>query len=1003
MIAVQIDTYWNVETLYTVFNAVSAMMQGDGFSGLLKMIFTFALGIGMFGYVNGKQLEMFTWFFQALAFVTILNLPIATVTITDTTGMQPTMVVGNVPFAMAIVGETVNLTFSYITEEYETAFGLPSELGVEQGDVGFGHRILKEVGQSQIQDPGLRADLLQFFKNCTLYDIQDGVVSTQTIEMGTGVFNTIFTNSSPARFTSYNTLTATPIMDTCQNVGGVLKTKVDAGVTAAQNYYGHQMFPLATTDAMAANLYVNAIGASSSWVLHSSQQASDAINQAMFNNMWAQAGSSLPAMLNDPSQVAEVNALAGEAQAAVQGNTSNNIMALLGQETLPHLRNWIEAILYALFPIIIILMVTSTTEGAKKILGGYMMSLAWLGLWPVLFAIINHLSLMYLQHKANALSLAGGVPFQLSGVFSSTLVDEQSVIGYMVVLVPFMAAGIIKMGQGGFMSVADRAITGFTSAGAAAGSSWGAGNITTGNASLNNDTVNSTSMNKYDSTIDLAGGGARIERADGSVLHVGSNGTVALSQMHNDMLARFNVGQRTESGQTKEAHRGTNASSGSEVSSSGVNSATGSTLVSSDRTRGTNQQTGTQVSSTSEGQHSSSVQNAQAAGTDDSSTSDFRNSAGAYDSAQAGLSVGGGGGAPSAAGGASSQWSKIESSMRAAGASPAQIAKAKGKFNTGAGANGGGGRGGADLGFQSSKFYNAEQSKGDTHSVSASTTETGTDGHSYTDSGSVTTSGSSGEQSGQSTRTGFDATLSNSTSNVNSRDAKVTADEGVSASSRQGSTYSVEDSRDVLSDPEVVKQIAADNGMSQIRFYNQGPARQEAMAREYLDKKGMLQSASQLNTSLPGGKQLPATPAAVDAQHKLDGAHVGHNIKGANQTHVRQVGAGSTEPVQVDTKTPVVVGEAKGAVSHALDPHQKDSIAQKSAPLKDHVKVWASPDKLVGKGSPGPMAMVEDSEENDLSSTVSGVLHFVTGHGGEVDGKPPTAAERTEVVPDIEQ
>ena len=35
---IEIQTYWNVETLYYVFNAVASMMAGAGFAGLLIVI-----------------------------------------------------------------------------------------------------------------------------------------------------------------------------------------------------------------------------------------------------------------------------------------------------------------------------------------------------------------------------------------------------------------------------------------------------------------------------------------------------------------------------------------------------------------------------------------------------------------------------------------------------------------------------------------------------------------------------------------------------------------------------------------------------------------------------------------------------------------------------------------------------------------------------------------------------------------------------------------------------
>jgi conjugal transfer mating pair stabilization protein TraG len=55
----------------------------------------------MFGYMN-KQLEMAKWFIHALAFVTVLNMPIARVALTDKAGLEAPRVVDNVPFALAV-------------------------------------------------------------------------------------------------------------------------------------------------------------------------------------------------------------------------------------------------------------------------------------------------------------------------------------------------------------------------------------------------------------------------------------------------------------------------------------------------------------------------------------------------------------------------------------------------------------------------------------------------------------------------------------------------------------------------------------------------------------------------------------------------------------------------------------------------------------------------------------------------------------------------------------
>lgn len=527
---IEIQTYWNVETLAMVFNAIAAVMNAQSFDGLLRFAFVFGLALAIFGYI-GRQLEMFKWFIHAFIFVMVLNLPIANVILTDKSGLEPPREVDNVPFALAAVAQATNLVFGSMTSAYETAFGVPDALGLRQGDVGFGHRILRQVNKATIRDPELRADLMQFIKECTLYDVRDGEISHRDIVSGVDTWNTIFTNTSPARFVTYDSLSA-PKTQPCTEVALVLSQRVGTAATADQASAGRMVFTRAENDQVASALFVNAVGSSYDWILKNSANASDAMRQAMFNNLWRDAGSELPALLNDPARVSEVSALMGSAQAARQAAGSQSTLSLLAQETLPHVRNWIEAIIYALFPVVVVLMVVSSTEGAKKIFVGYLMSLAWIGLWPLLFAVINHLSMIHLSRKLAAFNLADkGVPFQYSDAFDATIVDEQAAIGYMVILVPFIASLIIRMGQGGFTAIADRVMTSFSSAGAAAGASMALGNAHMGQVGMDTASLNMTSMHRHDATVGLRGGVSSVETPDGAQMIRTANGTVGTQEL----------------------------------------------------------------------------------------------------------------------------------------------------------------------------------------------------------------------------------------------------------------------------------------------------------------------------------------------------------------------------------------------------------------------------------------------------------------------------------------
>ena len=649
---IEIQTYWNVETLFNVFNAIAAVMRTQSFDGLLRFVFVFGLALAIFGYI-GRQLEMFKWFIHAFIFVAILNLPIANVILTDKSGLEPPREVDNVPFALAAVAQATNLVFGSMTSAYETAFGVPDALGLRQGDVGFGHRILRQVNKTTIRDPELRADLMQFIKECTLYDVRDGAISHRDIVSGVDTWNTIFTNTSPARFVTYDSLSA-PKTQPCTEVALVLSQRVGTAATADQASAGRMVFTRTKDDQVASTLFVNAVGSSYDWILKNSANASDAMRQAMFNNLWRDAGSELPALLNDPARVSEVSALMGSAQAARQAAGSQSSLSLLAQETLPHVRNWIEAIIYALFPVVVVLMVVSSTEGAKKIFVGYLMSLAWIGLWPLLFAVINHLSMMHLSRKLAAFNLADkGVPFQYSDAFDATIVDEQAAIGYMVILVPFIASLIIRMGQGGFTAIADRVMTSFSSAGAAAGASMALGNAHMGQVGMDTASVNMTSMHRHDAMLGLQGGGSMIGLANGNQAVSSPSGDVANNVFRQQLVESGSEAANRESQLGSQAYSNQQATQNSSLNRQMAEDSSLSDSRSHDQSAGMVQNRGSQYSMTDESVRSTQHMNAEHLSQTHAANSGFAQRSGASAHLSAGLGGGSGGGS---GGGGGSDW-----------------------------------------------------------------------------------------------------------------------------------------------------------------------------------------------------------------------------------------------------------------------------------------------------------------------------------------------------------
>lgn len=996
-----ITTYWNVETLYYVFNAMASIMAGAGFAGMLKMVFLFAFAIGILAYINGRQLELAAWFFQALIFVSVLNLPFARVTLIDKTNIQPPRVVDNVPVAPAVIAQVVNTATTYMTQAYETAFGVPESLGLAQGDVGFGHRILKQVNRAEIADPGLRADIMQFLKECTMYDIKDNAVLPKDIVGGTDVFNLIFTNSSPARFVTYDTLTPTPTTDTCYMVGLVLKTRVEDAVTAAQTYYGKQAFPLAQSDAIAQTMFLSATGDAYGWIMQASQGTSDALRQSMFNNIWKQAGTSLPAMLNDPAAVSEINALSGQAQAAAQANTSNSIMALMGQETLPHMRNWIEAVIYGIFPLIVVFMVVSSREGAKKVIGGYMMALAWIGLWPILFAIINHLSMMYLKHKLNALGLGtiGGVPFQLTDAFAATIVDEQASIGFMVTLVPFIAGAIIRMGQGGIMDMADRMTTGFSSAAAGAGAAIGAGNYSMGQVGMDTRNINSTSMHKMDYNMGLEGGGFAMGVAGGATARMSADGSASFDQLHNRFAASLVAGSRLESQRSQDAGSTDIAGHGRQDVMRDADSATFSSVKGFERTRGGQQSSGVDTRTSMQGSVYGSKEGGQELTTTHRGVSTFHASTGAQDRFSAGIHAGPthAGGAPvgSGAGGAAPDpraMKRIEESMRAGGATDDQIKAAQAQYAGSAQAGGTGQPGGASqpsnivrpaLGAESAKTYEAHHARDKTVDQAHLATERANLGERFEQTGERALRAGQGTQAAQTNKDGREAIRSNVAELSTSRDAVQRHENTLTDRASRSEARTLSNEHNFLNDAEFMKQVAQRNGMSAMRFYSQETPTILRMANEYAAEKGYVAAASNLNSQTLSGSSLPTTSAGLSgvASDARSGLGTSKQIDDKARQDVRRTGYSGADPLKVQTGLPAVGSQAFSSVPGALNPSNPTSIPARAESFNANVEAWASPKGALGTGNANPMGVVEDMEKADIADTGKQLFGAVTGTG----------------------
>ncbi|GAP33712.1 IncF plasmid conjugative transfer protein TraG [Piscinibacter sakaiensis] len=188
--------------------------------------------------------------------------------------------------------------------------------------------------------------------------------------------------------------------------------------------------------------------------------------------------------VNDPA--AMVLAV-GRAQSVAQQNAAWLNAGKVAEQALPVFRNVIEAITYALFPLLVLLMLLTSGRETMLAFKGYAAVLIWIQLWPPLYAVLNYMASIYAAYDlAAAADLGSGakaLSLQTASTIYSRAISGEAVVGYLAISIPFIAWAALKRMET-FGTALVGGLSGLQSmvAGATAGAA--AGNLSMGNVSM---------------------------------------------------------------------------------------------------------------------------------------------------------------------------------------------------------------------------------------------------------------------------------------------------------------------------------------------------------------------------------------------------------------------------------------------------------------------------------------------------------------------------------------
>jgi len=570
----EIYAYQNSDSLFGVFNAAAAIHASNDYLSAVSAVAFCGFVAALIAYAFApEKLQGWKWLGTVVLVFSVLIVPKVTVGIVDKTGGSAVKVVDNVPFGVAVLGSITSTVGNTLTGLFETAFqvipgpgALPAELAYQQNGLMFGNRLIREAGNVVFQDPGFRTDLINFIHNCTTYDLVDGTLDPATFSTSDNVWP-LMGSPNPARFSTLTTASGVSVA-TCPNVYNSLDGRLPAQLTRIQGQLALQLnptLPAAAAGAVIAGQIQQAYLKNN--IASAASTAADLIRQNAVLNAIEDTGKIVGQKVNDPA--AMVLAV-GRAQAVAQQNASWINAGKVAEQALPILRNVVEAITYAVFPLFVLLLLLTSGRETMMAFKGYATILIWIQLWPPLYAILNYMASIYASYDlaaaANLGTGARALALQTASTIYSRAISGEAVVGYMAISVPFIAWAALKR-----METMGTALVGGLSGlqGTLSGATGGAaaGNVSMGNVGMDQLQLapNRTSAFMGSQQNDLSG-----NTFSSNAL----TGRTAVSLLRNQGFASRVVSMRVSEQDVTEASRSAETARSEAVSASEQRSAT---------------------------------------------------------------------------------------------------------------------------------------------------------------------------------------------------------------------------------------------------------------------------------------------------------------------------------------------------------------------------------------------------------------------------------------------
>ncbi|HBE2375887.1 TPA: conjugal transfer mating pair stabilization protein TraG, partial [Escherichia coli] len=474
---------WFQDTL----NGVASFLDSRAGDALIAMATAVSVIVGAATYIRTRNImDLVKWAGFYVLVIAVLIGDKRSVQIIDLSEPARIYQVDNVPAGLAAPASMITRIGAGMAQTYDTIFARPDALTYSKTGMLFGAQLAAGSSDFRFSEPEIQRMFSDYVHNCVVGDIMlNNKYTIGELMNAADPYALIFSRPSPLRGLydkNRNFLTceqaATRINTDSGDISGANTSPFLKQILNTLHGFTDQVF--GQTNGAQSALFTEMLGDSYNYFHRTSLTSTEIIRKNVIMNGLRSGLESFSALSGDTAGLVNVATQTSMAKMRLSQATSASIAA----NTLPVMYSVLLGMTIALFPVLIVLAVVSSLSWT--IIKGYVYTIAYLQMWPILFSILNHAMNFYLQGKLSGTAVTLANFDQVQNTYS----DIGTTAGWLALSIPFIAWGMVK-GLGQVVSQAGNYL-GQTLQSASTQSSsqtidgnWHYNNMTTGNVQGN--------------------------------------------------------------------------------------------------------------------------------------------------------------------------------------------------------------------------------------------------------------------------------------------------------------------------------------------------------------------------------------------------------------------------------------------------------------------------------------------------------------------------------------